>query len=147
MRCVSAVVLCLVLTGASVADGWAQIRIRPGQYEQTIEIDEPGASGPAKRTELDCITPDQAKDVGGYVTQELASELPADGECRPPNTETTGTTMIVEIACSLDGTRLASRTEMTFGADWFTSVMRMTIDGQVSTWRGRAKWIAETCIE
>lgn len=108
----------------------AQIAIRPGQYEFTLDMnlgipaEAPkavlDAAGFKNQKRLDCITADEVK---GDVSKLFAREA-EEQNCKMSGVKTTGNKMTFTTTCEEDGVRTTMSTEMTFGTDSFTGVTK-----------------------
>jgi hypothetical protein len=145
--------------------GDAQVAIRPGQYELTIDmnlnlpttskatatrgttaadaqkavLDAAGFQGQKR---LECITPDQAKEAQQDITKLYAREM-AEANCKVADVKTVGNKVTFAMTCVEDRQRMVSNVEMTFGADWFTSTGTTTVGGRVSTMKTNARRVGE----
>jgi hypothetical protein len=119
-------VLFVIVLAAPIASE-AQIGIRPGQYEVTLEMKMPipaegqkavlDAAGFDKNKRLECITADDVKDmkdIAQFFTRE------ADGMCKISDLKTTGNKLTFNMACE-EELKMTATTEVTFGTDWMTS--------------------------
>lgn len=140
--------LCMVavLLAAVAAD--AQIRLRPGQYEYTMEMNlggrdgkefvdavlkEAGAARDASKSTLrQCITPEDVKSMQdpNSIIKLFAREIEDDGTCRISDVKTSGNKLSYAVTCVEDGTRMTMTTEMTFSADTMTGITKGTMDGK-----------------
>ena len=123
------IVLVLVLLPCVV--GTAQIAIRPGQDEFTVDMKSGRAT--ARRTEggahaagfkqqkkLECLTAD---DVKGGVAKMLAREMDAADSSVQSDVKSVGSNLSFTLTCVDDGVRTVIRSEMVFtGGDAFTGV-------------------------
>jgi hypothetical protein len=124
----------------------AQMSIRPGQYEVTLDMDlgvpkeatdavlrEGGFKGQKR---LECFT---AEDVKGDAWKMFAREA-EDQNCKMSDQKTTGNRMTFTTTCEEDDVRVVTTTEMTFGPDSFSGVTKGKDDeGRtiVSKWRAK----------
>ena len=123
------IVLVLVLLPCVV--GTAQIAIRPGQYEFTVDMKMDGippdapkavldAAGFKQQKKLECLT---AEDVKGGVMKMLAREMAAEDTCTQSDVRSVGNNLTFTLTCVDDGVRTVIRSEMVFtGSDSFTGV-------------------------
>jgi hypothetical protein len=144
--------LMAALVLASPATGSAQIQLRPGQYEITLDMNLPvpreaqnavlGAAGFNKQKRLQCITADEAKeakDIAAFLARDLE-----ESNCKMSDIKTTGNKMTYTTTCVDDDIRITMNTEMTVGPDSLTSFTtgRDSL-GQTSTVKATAKRIGE----
>src|SRR5918999_3415944 len=113
------ILIVVVLLATSVLD--AQIAIRPGQYEYTLEMNmgeakEAGkavmdAAGFQKNKRRECLTPD---DVKGDIAQVFARGMEMGEECKMANVKTVGNKLTFTTTCVEDELRMTMSSEMTF---------------------------------
>ncbi len=144
----SATVLVVVIL-ASV--GEAQLAIRPGQYEFTVDMNLGGipadapkavldAAGFQKQKKLECLTAD---DVKGDITQMLMREL-ADSNCKMSDLKWAGGRVTFTTTCVEDDLRMVMNHDVTVGTDSFTSVAKGKDNkGNVSTVKTSARRVGE----
>lgn len=150
----------LTLMGAllAAAVGEAQIGVRPGQYEYTLEMDLSamgvpkdaqdavlGAAGFEKEKRLDCITADQVKDMKdpAGIARTFAREAD-DSNCKISDVRTAGSKLTFTTTCEEDDLRMVTNTEMTFAVDSFTGVSKgKDQKGRTTTMKMSAKRIGE----
>jgi hypothetical protein len=137
---------------ASSAVGSAQIKLRPGEYETTIELNMAGVSREEqqalagllnqKQISRQCKTADEVGDAANFA-KALAQEG-SDLNCKISDTRTSGNKMTFVSTCLQDGERMTSSNEVTFGPDTYTVVM-IAKDGadQTSTFKITSKRIGE----
>jgi hypothetical protein len=126
----------LVIVLLAPAMGEAQINIRPGQYEVTLEMNMPipadaqkavlDAAGFNKQKRLECFTADDVKDMKN-IAQYFTRETEGLG-CKIADLKTTGNKLTFNMTCEEDELRMTSTTEMTFGTDSMTSFTRAKYD-------------------
>jgi hypothetical protein len=140
----------LMLAGA--ATGSAQIQLRPGEYEITLDMNLPvprevqnavlDAAGYKKQRTLQCITAEDAKgakDIARFLARELD-----ESNCTMSEIKTTGNKMTYSTTCVEDDIRMTMNTELTTGPDSFTSFTTAGDNrGQTSTVKATAKRIGE----
>jgi hypothetical protein len=119
------------------------VSIRPGSYDTIAELGfaDP-RSGLRKVKGSDCITPEEARDLVKAFGKEIAA---AGGGCRMSNVTKSGNTLAFDTSCRVEGEVHSGRTEVTYGADWFTLTVTMTLDGKKTTTRTSAKWAGAQC--
>jgi hypothetical protein len=114
----------------------AQIRVRPGQYEYTFEMDLGGpgskeavdavlraaAGAGSQKKLLQCVTAEDVKDMkdADSIVKVFAREMEEDGNCKISDAKTIGNKLTYTATCIEDGLRMTMTTEMTFGADSIT---------------------------
>jgi hypothetical protein len=138
-----------VLLAATVAS--AQLTIRPGQYEVTVDMKLGGVPAEASKAVLDaagfqnqkrleCITAD---DVKGDMRAMFAREMEGSN-CKMSDTKTTGNKMTFDITCDEDGIKMSGTTEIIFDGDSFSTLGTMKDNqGRVSTVRTMAKRVGD----
>jgi hypothetical protein len=147
MRASATVLVVVVL--ASV--GEAQLAIRPGQYELTVEMNLGGipadapkavldAAGFQKQKKLECLT---AADVKGDITQMLMREM-ADSNCKMSDLKWAGSRVTFTTTCAEDDIRMVMNHDVTVGTDSFTSVAKgQDNKGNVSTVKTSARRVGD----
>jgi hypothetical protein len=132
-------VLVLAL-GASLA---AQtVSIRPGRYDTVSELGFADARSKLRTMKgSDCITPEEARDLVKAFEKEMAA---GDG-CRMANITKTGSTLAFDTTCRVEGEVHSGRTEVRYGADWFTMTVTMALDGKRTSTRTTGKWADAQC--
>jgi hypothetical protein len=144
--------LMAALVVASAATGSAQIHLRPGEYESTIEMnvagvpraDQQALSGflNQKSISRECKSADEVGD-GNAIAKWIAR---GDDEvnCKASDIKIAGNKITFTSTCVEDGQRLTGNTEMTFGVDSYVMVMTMKdADGKTNTIKQTAKRIGE----
>jgi len=134
MRTVHIAIVALALLAATPASSQT---LRPGRYEVTGEVDMGGRSMKIPPSQ-DCITAEMVNDLTkvGAGDQGLES-------CTVSNVKSTGNTVSFETACDLDGERIASTTELTFGADWYKTRIKREFDGRTTSISSTAKRVGD----
>jgi hypothetical protein len=148
MRALRLLALTLLVTPAI---GDAQVTLRPGQYEYTLELNLPvpaeatgavlSAAGFDKQKKLECVTPEDVKDandIPGMFAREMGDE------CKVSDVTTSGNRLSFTATCVDDDVRMTMTSEMTFTADGFTAITKgKDNEGRVSTGRMTARRIGE----
>jgi hypothetical protein len=124
----SNVLLVIVLAATGVAN--AQFVIRPGEYEIAVSLGIPteaekavlDAAGFQGEKRRECITAEDVKETSD-IQKFLMKEM-EDANCKMSDTKTAGNKLTFTMTCEEDGTRMSWATEMTFGADTFSSVTK-----------------------
>jgi hypothetical protein len=137
----------------SPAVAGAQVTVRPGQYEVTIEmnlavpkeaqkavLDAAGFNKQQKR--LECITPEQAKQAKDDVVKFIQREIDMS-DCKPSDVKLSGSTLTFNLACRQDDVNMVGNNVITFGVDSFTSVGTMKGPQGASTVKSTAKRVGE----
>jgi hypothetical protein len=143
------ILIVVVLLATSVLD--AQIAIRPGQYEYTLEMNmgeakEAGkavmdAAGFQKNKRRECLTPD---DVKGDIATVFMRGMEMGDECKMSNVKTIGSKMTFTTTCVEDELRMTMNTEMTFAGDSFAGVTTSKDQqGHVTTMKMSAKRVGD----
>ncbi len=126
-----------MLVLASTATVWAQINLRPGNYEVTGEMSLGGI--PMKpQKDFDCVTAEHVKDLSAFMQRDESTK-----GCKVSDVKTTGTRMIFNTTCEEDGTRYTSTSEMTFGGDSYAGTMKMDSGGRVTLIKMSGKRVGE----
>jgi hypothetical protein len=146
----STVLVVLVLLASIVTT--AQIAIRPGQYEFTVDMKMDGipadapkavldAAGFTQQKKLECLTPE---DVKGGVANMLAREMGDAETCKQSDVKTTGNKLTFTLICVDDGVRTVINSEMVFVGDSFTGVATSKDNkGNAATVKTSAKRVGE----
>jgi hypothetical protein len=133
----------------------AQIAIRPGQYEYTIDmkigvpkdatkavLDAAGFDQQQKR--LDCVTPDQARQAKEDIAKFIVQEMQASDSCTLSDSKITGNTLTFTTSCNEDGLRMTMTTQMTFGVDAFSGLTQgKDNEGRITTMKMSAKRVGD----
>jgi Protein of unknown function (DUF3617) len=135
------------------ASAWAQVTIRPGQYEFTIDmkmavpkeaqkavLDAAGFNRQQKR--LECITPDQAKQAKDDVVKFAQREMDVSS-CTMSNVKSSATTLTFNMTCKEDNVAMTGTAEFTFAGDSFTSLGTMKSPEGTSTVKTVAKRVGD----
>jgi hypothetical protein len=147
MRALNMVFVVVFLAAASAA---AQVAIRPGQYEVTLDLDlgipkeAPqavlDAAGFKKQKRLECFTAEDVK--GGFV--KILNDEAAEQNCKTSDMKTTGNRMTFTMTCQEDDVRMTMSTEMTFTGDSFSGVTKgKDPEGRMTTSRFSAKRVGD----
>ena len=148
MRALNVLMIVTLLAPALVH---AQITIRPGEYEYTLEMNmgdgkEAGkavmdAAGFQKNKRRECITPDDTK---GDIAQVFARGMEMGEECKMSNVKTVGNKLTFTTTCVEDELRMTMNTEMTFVGDSFSgTTTNKDHEGRVTTMKMSAKRVGE----
>jgi hypothetical protein len=135
---------------ASAVTG-AQMSIRPGLYEYTIDMHmgdakQAGkavmdAAGFQKNTRRDCITPEETK---GSIADVFARGMDMGEQCKMSSVKTVGNRLTFTTTCEEDGTRMTLNTDMTFVGDSFSgTTTSKDQSGKVTTMKMSASRIGE----
>jgi hypothetical protein len=123
----------------------AQVTLRPGQYEYTIDMKLAGApkeagqavldaAGLKGQKKLECITPDEARQAKEDAVSFFTKEMVEDQNCKVSDAKVSGNTLTFSTTCVEDGEKTTIHSATTFAADSFTSIGTMKDgDGQTST--------------
>jgi hypothetical protein len=131
----SKILFIVVLLAPAAAE--AQIRVRPGQYEYTLEMDLGGpggkeamdavlgaaGAGSQNQKMLQCVTAEDVKDMkdADSIVKVFAREIEEDGDCKISDAKTIGNKLIYTATCIDGGARMTMTTEMTFSGDSIAS--------------------------
>ena len=144
----SNILLAVVLLVPAASD--AQIALRPGEYEVTLDMDL-GLPAEAPKAVMDaagfkgqkrreCITAD---DVKGDVSEWFARET-EDQNCKMSNVKTVGSRLTFTTTCEEDDFRMTTNTDLTFGTDSFTGVTTgKDPEGRMTTTKMSAKRVGD----
>jgi hypothetical protein len=131
-----------IVAGIGVGAGAAaQLTIRPGQYEFTVDMKIAGApadvpkavfdaAGFRQQKKLECLTPEDVKgDLAQLLTRAVSEE-----DCKLTDLKTTGNRIVFTATCQDDDVRMVLRSEMTVSGDSFSGTTTATDqDGGVTT--------------
>jgi hypothetical protein len=121
---------------------WAQLALRPGQYNVTMELTLPGAPASVPQQDTDCLSPDDAKDLVKAMLRELSTEQ----SCSASNVKATGNTLTFDAACTVEGNVVSANTELTIESDTsYAAVMQVRAAGVSTTLRITGEWVGATC--
>ena len=122
---------------ATFVQAAAQVSLRPGLYERTLETEAGGATGKHKDTL--CMSPAEAKDV----VKTLAA-AGAETNCKVSDVKTASAGKLTfRMTCKDQGGNSTYTNEVTYGPDWYTNVSKgKTKEGNVSS-KVNAKRIGE----
>ena len=147
--------LIALLACASFAAASAQIQLRPGQYEVTLEMNLAGVPGDApkavtdaagfnKDKRLECITADELKEGKGTDIARLFAREAEESNCKMSDVKTAGNKLTFTTTCVEDDVRMTMQTEMTFGPDSMAGVTTSKDQqGRTSTVKTTAKRVGE----
>src|SRR5687767_11298406 len=85
--------LALVTTAA-----WAQLALRPGKYNVTMNLTLPGAPSSSTQEDTDCLSAADAKDLVKAMMRELSDEP----SCTASNVKTAGSKLTFDAACTIE---------------------------------------------
>ena len=124
----------MLAAGAQVE---AQVSLRPGLYERTLETEADGAAGKHKDTL--CISPEDAKDMVKTI-----AAAGAETSCKVSDVKTAaGGRLTFKMTCKDDDGTSSYSNDVTYGPDWYTNVSKgKTSHGDVTS-RVNAKRIGE----
>jgi hypothetical protein len=143
----------LLLTAVLIvpALAYAQLTIRPGEYEYELQMDL-GIPKEGEKAVLDaaefkdgkrreCITPEDLADKD--FRKLLAGEI-EDDSCKMSGTKVSGNKLTFTTTCIEDNLRMTMVTEMTFGADAFSASTRGTdFEGRPISMKARATRVGD----
>jgi hypothetical protein len=129
-------VLALAATAA-----WAQLALRPGKYNVTMELTLPGA--PANSQEdTDCLSAEDAKDLVKAMMRELSSEQ----SCSASNVKTAGKKLTFDASCNMQGNVVSASTELTINNETsYDAVMKVNAAGVSTLLKLKGQWAGATC--
>jgi hypothetical protein len=102
----------LLLAAWLSAGGPAWAGLQPGSYEMTTTVTMPGMPEPQSVTETQCIKPEDARDPGGYMLQEMS----ASGQCTLGDHSQEGDHLMADFICNMQGHRSNGHLDVTFAA-------------------------------
>ena len=150
MRASTILVAVVLLMSASAG---AQVTIRPGQYEFTIDmkmavpkeaqsavLDAAGFNRQQKR--MECITADQSRQAKEDVVKFIQREMDMSS-CTMSNIKLNGSTLTFNMTCKEDNVAMTGSSEFTFAADSFTSMGTMKTPGGDSTVKTVARRVGD----
>jgi hypothetical protein len=131
----------------------AQVTIRPGEYEYTLDMKMTvpkeaakavlDAAGFKDQKRRECITADQARQAKEDVVKFFAQEMEVEN-CKMSDVKIGGNTVSFTSTCVEDGMKMVMNTEMTFGVDSFSGISTLKGDGGLaSTTTTTAKRVGE----
>jgi hypothetical protein len=128
---------------ALAAVAWAQLSVKPGQYEVNIEMQLPGAPAPQSMQTADCLAPEDAQDLAKAILRELAG----DSSCSASNQQTTGNKLSLDVTCTVDGRQVTSTVVVTvLSSESYSAVMDVNLQpGVVMSTRMTGKWSSAQC--
>ena len=124
---------------AIAAAALAQIDMRPGLWEITVQMEMPGMPGPMPpQTMTQCWTPEDVKNPG-----RLAGKPPAgDMKCEIADQKKEGTTVTWKMKCT--GSRpMTAEGRMTVTGDSYEGVVTYDMGGQRMTVKQKAKRLGD----
>ena len=134
----------IALLALAATAAWAQLALRPGKYNVTMELTLPGAPISNTQEDTDCLTPEDAKDLVKAMMRELTSE----SSCSASNVKQAGNKLTFDAACTIQGNVVSSATELTITSDTaYTAVMQVNAAGVNTQLKIAGKWAGATCTE
>ncbi len=131
--------LALVATAA-----WAQLALRPGKYNVTLELTLPGAPISSTQEDTDCLSAEDAKDL----VKAMMRELSAEQTCTASNVKTAGSKLTFDAACTIQGNVVSANTELTIKSDTaYDATMKINAAGVSTTLKIAGQWAGATCTE
>jgi hypothetical protein len=131
----------------------AQIAIRPGEYEYTVDMKMTvpkeaaaavlDAAGFKDQKRRECITADQARQAKEDIVKFFAQEMQMEN-CKMSDVKIGGNKLSFTSTCVEDGMKMVMNTEMTFGVDSFSGISTLKgAGGLASTTTTTAKRVGE----
>jgi hypothetical protein len=130
-----------VLAFGLAALGWAQVSVRPGQYDVVVAMTLPGESEPLIEKDSDCLSAAEAADVAKAMMTAVAE----DGTCKQTRVDASGNKISFDFECELAGDVLRSTAEILIGQDAFTMTSTTQMEGGAMRIKADAKWVGESC--
>ena len=126
----------LLLALAATA-AWAQLSVKPGEYDVSIEMQLPGAPAPQR------MQAEDAQDLAKAMLRELAGE----SSCSASNQQTTGNKLSFDVSCALEGRQVKSTIVVTvLSSESYSAVMDVNLEpGVVMSTRMTGKWVSAQC--
>ena len=122
--------------------GWAQLSVRPGQYQVVVEFTLPGESEPLIEEDSDCLSAAEAADVA----KAMMTAVGADGTCKQTRVETSGNKISFDFECAVAGEVQRSSAEILVGDRSFTMTSTTEMESGVAIGiKADAEWVGETC--
>ncbi len=132
----------LLLVCAVAAAAWAQLTVKPGEYQVAVELQLPGAPAPNTMQTLDCIAAEDAADLSKAMLRELATE----DTCTSSNLQTIGNKMSFDVLCTVEGEAVKSTLVVTVTSpESYSAVMDINVEGAVISTRMTGTWVGATC--
>jgi hypothetical protein len=108
----------------------AQVTLRPGQYEYTIDMKLAGApkeagqavldaAGLKGQKKLECITPDEARQAKENAVSFFTKEMVEDQNCKVSDAKVSGNTLTFSTTCVEDGEKTTIHSATTFARRFF----------------------------
>ncbi len=121
-------IVVVALTLATCASAEAQVSLRPGLYERTLETEVSGATGKDKDTL--CISPGDAKDMVKTI-----AAAGVETNCKVSNVKTaTAGKLTFTLTCKDDDGVSTYTNDVSYGPDWYTNVSKgKTAKGSISS--------------
>jgi hypothetical protein len=133
----------LVLAFAATA-AWAQLSLKPGKYNITIELTLPGVPIGTKQEDTDCLSADDAKDLVKAMMRELSTER----SCSASNVATTGNKLTFDAACNVQGNAVSASTELTISSPTsYDALMHLNAAGVSTTMKITGEWAGAACTD
>jgi len=140
---VRALTCCIGLVLLLPAASAAQITIKPGQYEYTMNLDLGdakaagdavlGGAGFKNNKRVECITPEDVKEKDAFKILNRAMTEDG-GNCKMSDAKTVGNKMTFTTTCDEDDMHMVMHNEMTFVGDSYVTVTKVKMpDGQTRT--------------
>ena len=134
----------VTLLALAATAAWAQLALRPGKYNVTMELTLPGAPISNTQEDTDCLSPEDAKDLVKAMMRELSSE----SSCSASNVKTAGNKLTFDAACTVQGNIVSANTELTLKSDTsYAAVMKVNAAGVNTTLKIAGEWAGATCTE
>jgi hypothetical protein len=123
------------------AAAWAQLVLRPGRYDVTMEVALPGIA-PSVQQVTDCLTAEDAKDL----VKAMLREIPGEHSCSASNVATTSNRLMFDAACTVQGYAASAKTEVVVRSDTsYDAVMKVTAAGVTTGLKLTGRWAGATC--
>jgi hypothetical protein len=138
------ILVALLLLALAATAAWAQLALRPGKYNVTMELTLPGAPISNTQEDTDCLSADDAKDLVKAMMRELTSEQ----SCTASNVKTAGNKLTFDASCTMQGAVVSANTELTIKSDTsYAAVMKLSGAGMNTTLKISGEWAGATCAE
>jgi hypothetical protein len=129
------------------AIAWADLTLKPGLYETTVEMQFPGNPSPMRISDTDCVTPEESEqDLYSVLLKAMAEE--GDDSCVVSNYRTNADKLSFDTVCDAEDVgRIASSFEMKVEPNGYSAVGKSVFDGQVLTMKVFGTRIGGTCTD
>ncbi len=114
-----------LLAASLLAGSPAWAGLKPGSYDMTTTVTVPGMPQPQTATQTQCIKPDEAKDPGAHMLQEMSS----NGQCTLGSHTQDGDHLVADFICNMQGHKADGHLDVTFAEAGIDGSIVMKVDG------------------